>query len=66
MKRWVDTWRRAGPELERIRREELAAVDTQQAVAALADVFLYARAHFPPPPTSGLVEQQRWFQTLRR
>lgn len=28
LKRWVDTWRKAGPALERIRRQELAELDT--------------------------------------
>lgn len=32
LRKWVETWRRAGPELERIHRDELQAVDTREAV----------------------------------
>lgn len=65
LKRWVDNWRTLGPELERIRRRELKQVDTVKAVQSLAGAFQYARKHYPPKGTSGLVEQQRWFQRLR-
>jgi hypothetical protein len=36
MRRWVQTWRKAGPELERIRLRELRDVDTQLAIQQLA------------------------------
>jgi hypothetical protein len=32
----------------------------------LGDAFESCRLHFTPPPTSGLVEQQEWFQRLKR
>jgi hypothetical protein len=65
-KRWVETWKKATPELEAIRRRELREIDTQQALLNLADAFESCRQHFTPPPTSGLVEQQKWFQQLKR
>ena len=36
MRRWVQTWKKAGPELERIRLRELRDVDTQLAIQQLA------------------------------
>jgi hypothetical protein len=63
-KRWVETWKRAAPELAAIRRRELQKIDTQAALRNLADAFESCRLHFTPPPTSGLVEQQAWFQRL--
>ncbi len=60
-RRWVQAWKEAGPELERLRREELRRLDPQRAIALLcgpADYLVPPRA---PKPTSGLVEQQRWF-----
>ena len=65
MKRWVETWKKAGPELEAIRRRELREIDTQRALINLADAFESCRLHFTPAPTSGLVEQQAWFKKLR-
>jgi hypothetical protein len=59
--RWVETWKRAGEELERIRRQEIRQLDTYRTIELLcgnADYTLPPRA---PKPTSGLVEQQSWF-----
>ena len=66
LKRWVQCWQEAGVRLAEIRRDELRRVDTQQALLRLADAFESCRLHAPPRPTSGLVEQQAWFQKLRR
>lgn len=65
-RRWVRVWQEAGPELERIRREELRSLDPEQAISLLcgpADYFTPPRA---PKPTSGLIEQQRWFMKAAR
>jgi hypothetical protein len=63
---WVAAWRRAGPELERLRREEARHLDTQQSLRNLARAFEFSRLHNKPSPTSGLIEQQRWFQKMRK
>ena len=65
LKRWVDNWRILGPELERIKRQELRRLDSVEAVGILGDAFDQAVASAPSQPTSGLVEQQYWFQKLR-
>ena len=65
MRRWVETWRRAGPELEAIRRRELASMNTSEAIRQIFgdwDSF----AQMPPSLSSGLVEQQAWFAKLLR
>ncbi len=64
-RRWVQTWREAGPELERIRRDELRRLDARQAIALLCGPADYTRPPRAPKPTSGLVEQQRWFHMSR-
>ena len=65
-RRYVEQWKHAGPELERIRRAELRALDTRAEVSgmdALADIGLrFAR----PRETSGLVEMQWWFMKFAR
>jgi hypothetical protein len=61
-RRWVETWKETGALLEQLRRVELRRLDPQHAIALLcgpADYHLPPRA---PKPTSGLLEQQRWFR----
>jgi hypothetical protein len=64
LERWVATWREAGPALEAQQRAELARLDTPAAMAQLAAAFARALAESPQRDTSGLVEQQRYFQQL--
>jgi len=65
-KRWVQAWRDAGPALEEIRRRELRQLDAQRAISFLCGPADYRTAPRAPKPTSGLVEQQRWFMKARR
>ena len=60
-RRWVQAWRQAGPELERLRREELRRADSVRAIALLCGPADYRVPPRAPKPTSGLIEQQRWF-----
>jgi len=66
MRRWVETWKRAGPELEAIRRKEIEKINTLESLAALEGAFNYATRTLPPRDSSGLVEMQKWFAKLRR
>jgi hypothetical protein len=63
LRKWVDTWRRAEPELDRIRRAELQALDTREAVRQIFGTNVPIAS--PAPASSGLVEQQAWFARLR-
>ena len=65
-KKCVDAWRRAGPELERMRRAEIRRTDTTRSIPAFDGLFEGAIRDFPAKPTSGLVEQQRCFHRLKR
>jgi hypothetical protein len=65
-KRWVEAWKKAGPDLERLRREELRRLDTVHAIAFLCGPADYTVPPRAPKPTSGLVEQQRWFMKAAR
>jgi hypothetical protein len=60
-KRWVETWRAAGVELERIRRTELRSLDGFLAISLLCGAMDYTQSPRAPRPHSGLVELQRWF-----
>ena len=63
---WVAAWKRAGPELERVRREELRALDSYRAISLLMGPADYTVEPRAARPGSGLVEQQRLFRALRR
>lgn len=65
-KRWVETWKLAGADLERIRRRELLALDTYDTIALLCGPADYTCPPWAPRPNSGLVEQQRVFMKARR
>ena len=63
---WVETWKKAGPELEKIRLREIRDEDTRLSLQLLARAFNHATRTCPPEPTSGLVEMQRYFAKLGR
>jgi len=66
IRRWVETRKRAGPELEAIRRKEIEKINVLESLAALDDAFNYALRELPPRQSSGLVEMQNCFAKLRR
>ena len=64
-KRWVETWRLAAVELERIKRKKIRELDIYQAICRLGGSGAdYTKSPYAPKPWSGLVEQQRWFKKL--
>jgi hypothetical protein len=65
-KRWVETWRLAGAELERIHRKEIRELDAYRAIALLCGPADYTLPPRAPKPFSGLVDQQRWFTRAAR
>lgn len=64
-RRWAETWRRAGIELERIRADELRNLDGYRAIELLCGPADYTVPPRAPLPTSGLVDLQRQFQRMR-
>lgn len=66
VKRWVETWVRADPELQKVRDADIRAADTAGMIECSAGLFRDAVRSFPPQPTSGLIEQQFWFKRLRQ
>jgi hypothetical protein len=63
-KRWVDTWKAAGPLLEKVREDDIRAADTIRDFQIFAGLAEMEVKKSPPLPTSGLVEQQHWFMKL--
>lgn len=66
LRRWVGTWRRAGPELEAVRRRELAAFDFASNWRLVDDLLAAGLRSAEPRVTSGLVELQRCFMEIAR
>ena len=63
---WAETWAKAGPELQAVRRRELREMTHEQRTRAFASLSQFASLLGKPRTTSGLVEQQRLFQRLRK
>jgi hypothetical protein len=63
---FVERWRKAGPELEKIRREELRALTDAEGQKLFGSLLEFASLHPQKRATSGLVEQQRIFQKARQ
>lgn len=63
--RWARTWKAAGPELERIRLQEIRDEDNLLSLRLLAPAFELALRTQPPDKSSGLVEMQRYLAKLR-
>lgn len=63
-RQWVEHWRRVGPILERLRREELSDYSHQDNVAAIDAILDLGARWGLPRDTSGLVEMQRLLQPL--
>ena len=64
-RRWVETWLKAGPRLEKIRRDQLRAFRYEEHIDEIDDLLQMACRFARPRLTSGLVEQQRLLQRLR-
>ena len=65
MRRWVETWKAVGPELEAIRRKEIRETNTVEALEALEDAFNHALRTLPMRKSSGLIEMQDVLAKLR-
>jgi len=66
VRRWVQGWKDAGPELEEIRRREIREADNLQVLALLESAFSHAVRSMPPRATSGMVEMQAVFAKIPR
>jgi hypothetical protein len=65
-KKWVETWKLAGEDLERIHRQELRQLDTYRTIELLCGTADYSQPPRAPKPWSGLVEQQAIFMRAHK
>ena len=66
VRRWAQTWKVYGPELEKIRLRQVRDADNLLSLQLLSRAFNQATSAHPPRESSGLVEIQRHFAKLRR
>jgi hypothetical protein len=66
MRRWVQAWKEAGPELDAIRHREIREADNLKVLAMLEGAFNHSLRTMPPRASSGLVEMQRLLAKLPR
>ncbi len=64
LREYAERWKRVGPLLEKQREEDVRQSDTISAFAFFSGMPTHNLKSFPPPPTSGLIEQQRWFRKI--
>ena len=63
-KQWIAAWRSAGPELERIRTEELRALTEEHGTSKATLLGVFERQ--PLSESSGLLEFQKWMILWRK
>ena len=61
-KKWVETWKLAGEDLERIKRKEIRELDTYKTISLLCGRRDYTKPPYAPKPWSGLIGLQQWFK----
>jgi hypothetical protein len=65
-RRWAQTWKEFGPELEKMRLREVRDEDNLLSLRLLARAFKHATTSHSPEESSGLVEMQRYLAKLRQ
>lgn len=61
-RRWMEQWREAAIALDEVRRDELMNLSDEEAWRHTEDLLALADHYLETSDTSGLVEQQYWFQ----
>ncbi|MBU4184632.1 MAG: hypothetical protein KKC23_00210 [Proteobacteria bacterium] len=66
IKKWVETWKRAGSALDEVKRRELRAYNYFENQALVDEMLQWAVDHQKIRLTTGMVEQQRLFMKMRK
>jgi len=65
LKKYLQNWEISNKALTDVRKNELANFSYIDNLAKLDDMLEYACTHLIPRKTTGLIEQQRYFQKFR-
>lgn len=60
LRKFVETWKAAGPELEKIRRRDMDSISLTDFIESMDMCFKMALRDFPAAKTSGLIELEAW------
>ena len=63
-RKWVKRWENVSRKIKYLQKKENLSIPV--IIELLEDAFQSAIRLYPPKPTSGLVEQQKWFRKLRK
>jgi len=63
-RKWVKRWDNVNRKMKCLQKKENVSISVT--IELLEDAFQSAIRLYPPKPTSGLVEQQKWFRKLRK
>ena len=66
MRAWVNGWKETAKVMEKLRREEIRNLNISEEILSLTDASESALKMYPPKPTSGLIEMQRFFMKLKK
>ncbi|NOX56347.1 MAG: hypothetical protein GXP27_18260 [Planctomycetes bacterium] len=66
LRAWIEHWKRVGPKLERIKRDELRRYKHEENIEIIDALLQFGLDHASPRGTSGLVELQRVLHRKKR
>ena len=66
LRAWVNGWKETGEVLEKLRREEIRNLNIAETILSLNDASESALLLYPPKPTSGLIQMQKFFMKFKK
>ncbi len=66
MREWVNNWKETGEFLEKLKLEEFRRENLAETILSLSDASESALLHYPPRPTSGLIEMHKILKRMKK
>lgn len=66
LREYVNRWKETGEFLEKLKLQEFRRSSLAETILSLSDASESALLHYPPHPTSGLVEMQKILKRLKK
>lgn len=65
LRAWVINWKETGEFLEKLKLEEFRRANLTETILSLSDASESALLHYPPRPTSGLIEMHEILKRMK-